>query len=196
MMTSVTSVMNATVHFLAAMTVFSQVVAHRSEFYFEFLLLHFFPSGYLKLMLILAFSCTDVFDPFAPTRSLSQVLNMMDQFMKSPFLSASRGMGGGLCRTWDAKETEDALNFRIDMPGLGKEDVKVSVEQNTLVIEGEAKESDEEENGPMYTSRIRLPENVYKTHQINAEMKNGVLKVVVPKMKEEERNDVIQVQID
>ncbi|XP_012439143.1 23.6 kDa heat shock protein, mitochondrial isoform X1 [Gossypium raimondii] len=137
-----------------------------------------------------------VFDPFAPTRSLSQVLNMMDQFMESPFLSASRGMGGGLRRSWDAKETEDALNLRIDMPGLGKEDVKVSVEQNTLVIKGEAKESEEEENGGRYTSRIHLPEKVYKTDQIKAEMKNGVLKVVVPKMKEEERNDVIQVQID
>nr|KJB51436.1 hypothetical protein B456_008G216100 [Gossypium raimondii] len=162
MVMSVTSVMNASVHFLAAVTVSSQVV----------------------------------FDPFAPTRSLSQVLNMMDQFMESPFLSASRGMGGGLRRSWDAKETEDALNLRIDMPGLGKEDVKVSVEQNTLVIKGEAKESEEEENGGRYTSRIHLPEKVYKTDQIKAEMKNGVLKVVVPKMKEEERNDVIQVQID
>ncbi|XP_021286539.1 23.6 kDa heat shock protein, mitochondrial [Herrania umbratica] len=140
---------------------------------------------------------SDVFDPFSPTRSLSQVLNMMDQFMENPFLSASRGMGGGLRRSWDAKETEDALNLRIDMPGLGKEDVKVSVEQNTLIIKGEAaNESEDEETGGKYTSRIHLPEKIYKTDQITAEMKNGVLKVVVPKIQEEERSDVIQVQID
>ncbi|KAK8657891.1 hypothetical protein V6N13_036110 [Hibiscus sabdariffa] len=139
---------------------------------------------------------SDVFDPFSPTRSLSQVLNMMNHFMENPFVSASRGMGGGLRRSWDAKETEDALNLRIDMPGLGKEDVKVSVEQNALVIRGEAKESKEEETEGRYTSRIHLPEKVYKMDQIKAEMKNGVLKVVVPKIKEEERNDVIQVQIN
>ncbi|KAE8715961.1 Heat shock 22 kDa protein [Hibiscus syriacus] len=135
---------------------------------------------------------SDVFDPFSPTRSLSQVLNMM---MENPIVSASRGMGGGLRRSWDAKETEDALNLRIDMPGLGKEDVKVSVEQNTLVIKGEAKESDKEETDGRYTSRIHLPDKVYKTDQIKAEMKNGVLKVVVPKIKEE-KNDVFQVQIN
>ncbi|KAE8657191.1 Heat shock 22 kDa protein [Hibiscus syriacus] len=66
---------------------------------------------------------------------------------------------------------------------------KVSVEQHTLVIK------DEETDG-RYTSRIHLPEKVYKTDHIKAEMKNGVLKVVVPKIKEEEKNDVIQVQIN
>ncbi|OMO98123.1 hypothetical protein COLO4_14123 [Corchorus olitorius] len=139
-----------------------------------------------------------VFDPFSPTRSLSQVLNMMDQFMENPLLSASRGMSGGLRRSWDAKETDEALNLRIDMPGLGKEDVKVAVEQDTLIIKGEApKESeDDQESGGRYTSRITLPEKIFRTDQIRAEMKNGVLKVTVPKIKEEERKDVIQVQVD
>ncbi|XWS36949.1 hypothetical protein CRYUN_Cryun19dG0001700 [Craigia yunnanensis] len=139
---------------------------------------------------------TDVFDPISPTRSLSQVLNMMDKFMENPFLSASRGMGGVLRRSCDAKETQEALNLRIDMPGLGKEDVKVSVEQNTLIIKGEgAKEYEDEDTAVRFTSRILLPK-IYKTDQIKAEMKNGVLKVVVPKIKEGGRNDVIQVQVD
>ncbi|KAI5594826.1 hypothetical protein BDE02_03G097500 [Populus trichocarpa] len=137
----------------------------------------------------------NVFDPFSPTRSLSQVLNMMDQFMENPLISAPRA--GGLRRGWDARETDDALNLRIDMPGLGKEDVKVSVEQNSLVIKGEgAKESDDEENARRYSSRIDLPEKMYKTDEIKAEMKNGVLKVVVPKVKEEERANVFHVKVE
>ncbi|KAG7015728.1 Heat shock 22 kDa protein, mitochondrial [Cucurbita argyrosperma subsp. argyrosperma] len=36
------------------------------------------------------------------------------------------------------REDDDALYLRMDMPGLSKEDVKVSVEQNTLIIKGEA----------------------------------------------------------
>ncbi|XP_039047361.1 23.6 kDa heat shock protein, mitochondrial-like [Hibiscus syriacus] len=71
---------------------------------------------------------SDVFDPFSPARNLSQVLNMMNQFMENPFVAVSRGMGGGLHRSRSAKETKDALNRRIDMSGLGKEDVKVSLE--------------------------------------------------------------------
>jgi HSP20 family protein len=71
---------------------------------------------------------------------------MVDQLMDNPFLSATRGIvAGGVRRGWDAKETEDALHLRIDMPGLSKEDVKIFVEQNTLTIKGEgAKESEEE----------------------------------------------------
>ncbi|KAK8285190.1 hypothetical protein V6Z12_D08G207800 [Gossypium hirsutum] len=100
---------------------------------------------------------SDVFDPFSPTRSLSQVLNLMDQFtdhplLSTPSLSSRKG--------WDMREDNNALYIRIEMPGLSKEDVKISVDE------------------------------------IKAEMKNGVLKVVVPKVKEDERKDVYQVTVE
>lgn len=95
------------------------------------------------------------------------------------------------------KEDNDALFLRMDMPGLGKEDVKVSVEQNTLIIKGEGEEeSEDEESRRRYSSRLDLPQNLYKLGEIKAEMKNGVLRVVVPKAKEEERKDVFQVNIE
>ncbi|XP_065871425.1 heat shock 22 kDa protein, mitochondrial-like isoform X2 [Euphorbia lathyris] len=138
---------------------------------------------------------SDVVNPFWPTRSLSQMLNVMDQVMHNPFTSASGGIGAR--RNWDARETEDALNLRIDMPGLDKEHVKVSVEQNTLVIKGEGdKESDDEESGRKCSGRIDLPEKMFKTDEIKAEMKNGVLKVIVPKVKEEEKAGVFHVKIE
>ncbi|KAH7855065.1 hypothetical protein Vadar_020852 [Vaccinium darrowii] len=139
---------------------------------------------------------SDMFDPFSTTKSLSQILNMVDKFMDSPFTAASRGMGAGLRRGWDARETEDGLYLRMDMPGLGKENVKVAVEQNTLVIKGETEESGEDDGGRRYSSRIDLPDKLYKTDQIKAEMKNGVLKVMVPKVKEEERSDVFHVNVE
>lgn len=139
-------------------------------------------------------------DPFFPGRSLSQVLNLMDQLVESPLATASRGMGmlGGPRRGWDVREDDDALYLRIDMPGLGKENVKVAVEQNTLVIrgEGEKEAGEEEAAASRYSSRLDLPPRVYKLDQIRAEMKNGVLKVMVPKVKEEELKDVVQVQVE
>ncbi|KAL3524159.1 hypothetical protein ACH5RR_016993 [Cinchona calisaya] len=132
---------------------------------------------------------TDVFDPFS-WRSVGQLLNMMNNFVDSP-------VGSGIRRGWNAKETEDGLHLRLDVPGLGKEDVKVSVEQNSLIIKGEGKKEFEEENiGRRVSSRIDLPEKIYKTNEIKAEMKNGVLKVFVPKVKEEERSDVFHVNVE
>ncbi|KAF7139029.1 hypothetical protein RHSIM_Rhsim07G0020900 [Rhododendron simsii] len=131
---------------------------------------------------------SDVLDPFSPTRSLSQILNLMDQFQEDPFVAASRGMGAGSRRGFNVKEDDNALYMRIEMPGLDKEDVKVVVEGNTLVIIGEGKkESEDDDVAPRYSSRIDLPPNLYKIDQIKAEMRNGVLKIVVPKVKEEER---------
>ncbi|CAI9274266.1 unnamed protein product [Lactuca saligna] len=141
---------------------------------------------------------SDVFDPFSPSRSLSQIFNMMDQFMGNPLMSSSRGGGFGTRRGWDAKEDNDSLNFRFDMPGIDKDNVKISVEQNTLVIRAEAeKETEDEEEPPRrYSSRIDLPLNAYRVDEIKAELKNGVLKIRVPKVKEEERKDVRQIQVE
>uniref|UniRef100_A0A2N9GGV4 SHSP domain-containing protein n=1 Tax=Fagus sylvatica TaxID=28930 RepID=A0A2N9GGV4_FAGSY len=71
-----------------------------------------------------------------------------------------------LRRGWDTKDEDDALCVLVEMPGLGKEDVKVYVEQNILC------------------------------DSIKAETKNGVLKVVLPKLKAEESTDVFHVNIE
>ena len=122
----------------------------------------------------------------------------MDQMMENPFTALSRGMGGASRRGFDVREDKDALYLRVDMPGLGKEDVKVFVEQNTLIIKGEGdnESGDVSESGRRYSSRIDLPSELYKLDDIKAEMKNGVLKVLVPKVKEDERKDVFQVNVE
>ncbi|XP_077223928.1 small heat shock protein, chloroplastic-like [Tasmannia lanceolata] len=138
-----------------------------------------------------------VLDPFYPSRSLSQVLNLMDQMMENPFVAASRGMGSSSRRGFDVREDDNALYLRIDMPGLDKENVMVSAEQDTLIIKGQGeKDSEEDDTLLRYSSRIDLPPKLYKIDAIKAEMKNGVLKVVVPKVKEEEGKDVFQVKIE
>ncbi|KAK9059206.1 hypothetical protein SSX86_021825 [Deinandra increscens subsp. villosa] len=140
---------------------------------------------------------SDIFDPFSHTRSLSQIFNMMDRFMDTPFTAAPRVGNLGARRGWDAKENDEALSLRFDMPGLDKENVKISVEQNTLSIKAEAeKESEEaEEMARRYSSRIELPIDTYKLDEIKAEMKNGVLKIMVPKVKTEERKNVWEVEV-
>jgi HSP20 family protein len=79
--------------------------------------------------------------------------------------------------------------------------VKVWAEQNSLVIKGEGEKDawdgdDADAAVPRYSGRIKVPADAYKMDKIKAEMKNGVLRVTVPKLKKEERKDVFQVQID
>ena len=72
-------------------------------------------------------------------------------------------------------------------------------EQNSLVIKGEGEKEAGEDEGAAparYSGRIELAPEVYRMDQIKAEMKNGVLKVVVPKVKEEQRRDVFQVNVE
>ncbi|XP_050224595.1 heat shock 22 kDa protein, mitochondrial-like [Mercurialis annua] len=126
--------------------------------------------------------------------NLSLAQKMMDRLMTNRPCRGTR-----IRRGWELHETDDALNLRIEMPGLAKEDVNVSMEQNTLVIKGEEpKESGrDEESGKKYCGKFDLvPEKLYKGGEIKAEMKNGVLKVVVPKVKEEERGNVVHVKVE
>nr|ABK22877.1 unknown [Picea sitchensis] len=114
----------------------------------------------------------------------------LDQLFDNPFLAASRN-------PWDAIEDKEALHLGVDMPGLGKEDVKVYAEENALVIKGESlSEAELDGTGRKFSSRIELPAKVYKLDQIKAQMKNGVLKVTVPKFTEEEIKNVINVNIE
>lgn len=55
-------------------------------------------------------------------------------------------------------------------------------EHNHIIGQG-GKESENDESGRKYTSRIDLSTQVYKLDEIKVEMKNGVLKVWVPKGK-------------
>eukprot|EP00252_Welwitschia_mirabilis_P004675 TRINITY_DN1496_c1_g1_i2.p1 TRINITY_DN1496_c1_g1~~TRINITY_DN1496_c1_g1_i2.p1 ORF type:complete len:149 (+),score=39.18 TRINITY_DN1496_c1_g1_i2:212-658(+) len=146
-------------------------------------------------------------DPFSPMRTMRQMLDTMDRLfddalMVSPgsrFREASRPMRA----PWDMVEDENQVKVRLDMPGLSKEDVKVSVEDdNVLVIKGSQNrdeqgkdEADEWSAGSYasYNTRLLLPDYC-DTQNIRAELKNGVLVVTIPKTKVESK--VIDINVE
>jgi HSP20 family protein len=82
----------------------------------------------------------------------------------------------------------DNLIVRAELPGLNKEDVKVEMTDDGLVIQGERKQEHEEKGAGFYRSErsygrfyrlIPLPDGV-DTEQVNAQFNNGVLEVTVP----------------
>ncbi|XP_074574863.1 17.3 kDa class I heat shock protein-like [Curcuma longa] len=90
----------------------------------------------------------------------------------------------------DWKETQEAHVFKADLPGLRKEDVRVEVEDGSVLqISGERSREREEKtdswhrierSSGKFLRRFRLPANA-KADQVKAAMENGVLTVTVPK---------------
>jgi HSP20 family protein len=88
----------------------------------------------------------------------------------------------------EVKEKEGKLLVTAELPGLKKEDVKVHIDGDTLVVEGERKQEKEEKREGYYHSErsygkfyrsILLPEGA-KIDQTAAQFNNGVLEVSVP----------------
>ena len=103
----------------------------------------------------------------------------------------------------DIKETKDAFVVKGELPGVEKDDVDISIDDNVLVIRGEKKvetESDEDKKHRkecLYGSFERsfsLPKQV-DVNKVEATFNNGVLKLNIPKA-EEVKPKQIQVQIN
>nr|AIX87514.1 heat shock protein 21 [Lycium barbarum] len=140
-------------------------------------------------------------DPMSPMRTMRQMMDTMDRLFEDAltFPGRNRAAAGEIRAPWDIHDDENEIKMRFDMPGLSKEDVKVSVENDMLIIKGEHKKeeggNDEHFGGRNYSSydtRLALPDNV-DTDKIKAELKNGVLFIWIPKTKVEKKVTDVQI---
>jgi len=94
----------------------------------------------------------------------------------------------------NTREGEYAYHVELDLPGIKKEDIEITTEDNVLTISGERKMKEEVKEDDYYkvestygkfSRSFTLPEKI-DVENIHAESKDGVLEVVIPKLKEEE----------
>ena len=111
------------------------------------------------------------------------------------FNEFSRGFGAmgmpgtaGVMPHMDVAETDKEIEITAELPGLEPKDVKVEVENDALVIQGERRfEQEQNEGGVQRTERqyglfyrsIPLPEGA-KVDQAQAKFHNGVLEITIP----------------
>jgi HSP20 family protein len=88
----------------------------------------------------------------------------------------------------DIFETDQALTVVLEMPGVGTENVDVSVENDVLTIEGRIDHSKYDGLQPVYTEynvghyvRSFQISSKIEQSEISAELKNGVMTLVLPK---------------
>ena len=113
--------------------------------------------------------------------------DMLDEMMEDAF-SWSKGT---FIPELNVYENAEEFEITLALPGMRKEDIDISLENNTLTISGE-RELKEEEGTKYHRIESRfgkfertlpLP-NVIDEENISASYENGVLTVNVPKSKE------------
>ena len=98
----------------------------------------------------------------------------------------------------DIYEDKDSFTLKLDLPGIKKEDVKISFVDGKLSISGERVQENESKDakchriersyGKYYRS-FNLPENIV-SDKINAEFKDGQLTIGIPKAEEAKPKEI------
>ncbi len=98
----------------------------------------------------------------------------------------------------DLSENKDSFVLKAELPGMKKEDVKVTLQNNILTISGEKKQEQEEKGKTFhriersygsFSRTVELPVAV-KTDAIKADFKDGVLTVELPKLEEAKPKEI------
>jgi HSP20 family protein len=89
----------------------------------------------------------------------------------------------------DISETDAAYLIKGEIPGVNKEDVKVTIQDGMLTIQGERKQEKEEKNKKFhrvecsygnFMRSFRVPDDADESG-VKAEFKDGMLNVTLPK---------------
>ena len=100
-------------------------------------------------------------------------------------------------------ETKDNYKLELCIPGLTKDDVKLSIDtEGNLVVEMTKETKNEKKNEEMrylrhefsvehFRQTVMLPEDIHK-EQISAKVENGILDIIIPKVTVEEKKQAVQ----
>jgi len=145
-------------------------------------------------------SMIDKWSPFRfsptwdPWREMEEMRNQFNKLLRERQLLRKEGDSEALEVTeWlpvvDITEDTKEYTVKAELPGLAKENVKVTVENGVLVIAGERKEEKEEKDKKhhriersygSFRRSFALPEDS-SGEKVTADFKDGVLKIHLPK---------------
>jgi HSP20 family protein len=145
--------------------------------------------------------------PFKRRSEVPSVFSEMDDLLQKmwvdfPFHNLEEGATLSWSPRLDVSETDKALEIVADLPGMDKKDINVSLDGDLLTIKGEKKEVKEKKDKHFHTIErrsgsfyraLRLPVAV-ESDKIEANFKDGVLTLTLPKSKEAAKK-VAQIEI-
>ena len=138
---------------------------------------------------------TAVWDPFRmmdPGRGFDPVRLIRDMMGGDPFAGLVAPGGAAFAPDIEIKESKDAYSFKADLPGVQASDLEVSVMGNRLTVSGKREEEQRREDDRYFayersygafSRSFVLPEGA-DVDKLKADLKDGVLQIVVPKRAE------------
>lgn len=139
-------------------------------------------------------------EPFREIDSLQREMNRLFDTLTPA--ADGRTNGIAFIPAAEMQETPEAIHLKLEVPGLEAKDLDVQVTAEAVAISGERRsENKTEENGMMrsefrygkFQRVIPLPGRV-QNNQVQAEYKDGILQLTLPKA-EEEKNRVVKVNL-
>lgn len=130
---------------------------------------------------------------FSPIRALErfspfdELERMLENMRMRPSMGTAGSFGGDI--RLDVAEEGDAYVVRAEMPGVSKDDIRISVDGNQVTISAEVKKEKEEERHNVLCSE-RFYGQLYRSFMLespvdeergDARYENGVLELRLPK---------------
>ena len=130
----------------------------------------------------------------SPIEQMTSLRDEINRLFEAPFgdLLRASEFSNGWAPALDLREDKDNLVAVLEVPGMKKEDIEVSVHEGVLSISGERKREVETEEAGVHRSErtygrfqrtLTLPKPI-KVTDIKAGYKDGILTVTMPKTEE------------
>jgi len=129
--------------------------------------------------------------PFNRLASLRDEMNRLFD-INVPGFERDAGLFSGWSPSLDVTQDKDNLFVRVELPGMKKEDIDISLHEGTLTISGERKHEEEKTEGETFRSEryfgkfhrsVTLPAPV-GPGKVKASYKDGLLSITLPKAEE------------
>jgi HSP20 family protein len=136
---------------------------------------------------------------YRPSGSLFSLPRELDRFMEDALGGWGRGEN---LREWfpstDVSETPETLTLRLEVPGLSRDQIKISVENNTLTVRGEKTQETSTEGETFHRTErsfgafersFTLPTHV-DADNVKAALQDGILKITLPRREEAKAREI------
>jgi HSP20 family protein len=139
---------------------------------------------------------------WSPTRGMVGIQDEMNRLFND-FLSSAPGENAesGLSY-WgpsvDISENDDEILLEAEVPGMNRDDIKITIQDNVLTLKGEKKQQAEkkgtnyhriERSYGSFERSFSLPTSV-QADQVKANYQNGILHVKLPKSEEAKPKEI------
>jgi len=144
--------------------------------------------------------------PFSLMRPVDELEKLFDEFMSRNWLHPMRHPSWshlpepfqGRSPHVDIIDRDDEVYIKAELPGVNKEDIDISLSDQSVTIKGATRKEEKEEKGDYYRCEISqgsfsrtlaLPAEV-DTEKVKTQYKGGLLEITIPKMKRAKRRSI------